>query len=76
MFTSDRLQYEGLVQIKVYSEKDGLSSQSSSTSSFKEGPLLGELEVKKRIQINKLSSFYILHVSDTLLFLYKRLKSI
>ncbi|XP_028397672.1 C2 domain-containing protein 3-like isoform X2 [Dendronephthya gigantea] len=52
VFASDHLHYEGLVQIKVYSKQDGLSSQSSPTSSSKEGPLLGELEIKINLMSN------------------------
>ena len=45
MLTSQQLQYEGLVPMKVYSkqDKDGRSSQSSVSSS--ESLLLGDLEV-------------------------------
>ena len=53
MLTSQHLQYEGSVQIKVFTkqDKDGRSSQSSLSSS--ETPLLGELEVRgKRIETN------------------------
>lgn len=46
VLTSEHLQYEGVVAIRVNSKQDKncQSSQSSSTSSF-DGPLLGELEV-------------------------------